>query len=29
MAALTMALALLCTLVVVDSGRLYMEKRTL
>jgi uncharacterized membrane protein len=29
MAALTMALALLCMLVVVDSGRLYMEKRTL
>lgn len=29
MAALTLALALLCTLVVVDSGRLYMEKRTL
>jgi uncharacterized membrane protein len=29
MAALTMALALLCTLVVVDSGRLFMEKRTL
>ncbi len=29
MAALTMALALLCTLVVVDSGRLYMEKRVL
>lgn len=29
LAALTMALALLCTLVVVDSGRLYMEKRTL
>lgn len=29
MAALTMALALLCTLVVVDSGRLYMEKRSL
>lgn len=28
-AALTMALALLCTLVVVDSGRLYLEKRTL
>lgn len=29
MAALTMALALLCTLVVVDSGRLFLEKRTL
>jgi uncharacterized membrane protein len=29
LAALTMALALLCTLVVVDSGRLYMEKRSL
>lgn len=29
LAALTMALALLCTLVVVDSGRLFMEKRTL
>lgn len=29
LAALTMALALLCTLVVVDSGRLYLEKRTL
>lgn len=29
MAALTLALALLCTLVVVDSGRLYMEKRSL
>lgn len=29
MAALTMGLAVLCTLVVVDSGRLYMEKRTL
>lgn len=28
-AALTMALALLCTLVVVDSGRLFLEKRTL
>ncbi|MBA1230463.1 hypothetical protein G7013_12490 [Pseudomonas viridiflava] len=29
MAALTMVLALLCTLVVIDSGRLYMEKRSL
>ena len=29
MAALTMALALLCALVVVDSGRLYLEKRSL
>lgn len=29
MAALTMALALLCMLVVVDSGRLFLEKRTL
>lgn len=29
MAALTMGLALLCTLVVVDSGRLFMEKRSL
>lgn len=29
MAALTLGLALLCTLVVVDSGRLYMEKRSL
>ncbi|WP_122500125.1 pilus assembly protein TadG-related protein [Pseudomonas viridiflava] len=29
MAALTLALALLCTLMVIDSGRLYMEKRSL
>ncbi|KPC35476.1 Uncharacterized protein ABJ99_3886 [Pseudomonas syringae pv. cilantro] len=29
MAALTLGLALLCTLVVVDSGRLYLEKRSL
>ncbi|KPY90300.1 Uncharacterized protein ALO44_04991 [Pseudomonas syringae pv. tagetis] len=28
-AALTLGLALLCTLVVVDSGRLYLEKRSL
>ncbi|WKW32319.1 pilus assembly protein TadG-related protein [Pseudomonas viridiflava] len=29
MAALTLVLALLCTLMVIDSGRLYMEKRSL
>ncbi|RMM83681.1 hypothetical protein ALQ71_03168 [Pseudomonas coronafaciens pv. striafaciens] len=29
MAALTLSLALLCALVVVDSGRLYLEKRSL
>ncbi|KTC57638.1 MULTISPECIES: pilus assembly protein TadG-related protein [Pseudomonas syringae group] len=29
MAALTLGLALLCTLIVVDSGRLYLEKRSL
>ncbi len=29
MAALTMGLALLCTLTVIDSGRLYLEKRSL
>ncbi|MCD5985732.1 pilus assembly protein TadG-related protein [Pseudomonas sp. CDFA 610] len=29
MAALTLVLALLCTLTVIDSGRLYMEKRSL
>ncbi|RMU35565.1 hypothetical protein ALP32_04526, partial [Pseudomonas avellanae] len=28
-AALTLGLALLCALVVVDSGRLYLEKRSL